>query len=1133
MIPATNTKLLVSEDWKKVYQSFRSADFKSYDFETLRRTMISYLQENYPEDFNDFIDSSEYVALIDLIAYLGQNLSFRIDLNARENFIETAQRRDSILRLAQLISYNPKRNIPAHGFLKITSISTTDSVIDASGVNLANSIISWNDPTNPDWYQQFINIINSVSSSNFGDPTKRDNIGGILNEQYLINSSNIDVPIFNFSKNINGTTMEFEVTPCTFTPEKNYVYEEAPRPAAPFSLLYKNDNQGSASINTGFFVHFRQGTLSLSSFTLDNPVPNEIIGVNTPNINDTDVWLWQLDKDGNYSTLWTQVPSLTGNNIIYNSLNKNLRTIYAVSTRDEDQIDLNFADGAFGDLPKGNFRLFYRQSNGSTYTIKPEQMSGISISIPYVNSIGQNHTLQLIVSLQYTISNSSGPESNISIQTKAPQAYYTQNRMITGEDYNISPLTAGPDILKVKSINRISSGLSKYFDISDITGAYSKTNIYGNDGILYKDEKDKEFEFSFTSRNQLFSIINTKIYPIINSSELKSFYIDKYPVLDLSSFNLSWNEVNKTPGQSRGYFSGLDSSPTPVGQFSQGLLKFMVPGSTIKLSAPTNYYFDSKNNLKSIPSQGTIPSGGKFYIWSTVKQVIGDGAGNGYGILSDGTGPLILSSKVPQNSRLTEIIPKYIDQLGFSIENEIVNICSTQRNFGLTFDSLTRKWDIILNSNLNVVDPFSLNNQGNVNNQSADTSWLIAFIWTGSTYKVKHRSLNYVFESEQETAFYINENSKNFDSINNTVVFDKIDVLSVNPSANNSQLGLGVDYSWKIDEGFIESDGYVDPKKIKVSFNKEILPQIGESFDPSSFINIVGDDNFIYFKKNADENRYNLTREDIIPMPNEDFFNRTVDKITLKNGTLYYFYDEKLDYVKYWDKESSRLIYTDLYFGKRGRSDLKFYYSHNSGQERRIDPSKTNIIDVYLLTISYDNDFRSYLIGNSLTEPEPPTSHKLDTDYREKLEKIKSISDEIIFHPAKYKILFGDKATKNLQAKFKAVRNPDRTTTDNDLKTRILASISEFFSLENWEFGQSFYFSELSAYVMNNLTPDITNFIIVPTESSNGFGSLYEVSCLSNEILISGASISDIEIIDAVTASQLKTPVNIVTTSGN
>ena len=44
-------RLLIAEDWAKVYQSFRNAEFKSYDFDNLRRTMINYLRENYPEDF--------------------------------------------------------------------------------------------------------------------------------------------------------------------------------------------------------------------------------------------------------------------------------------------------------------------------------------------------------------------------------------------------------------------------------------------------------------------------------------------------------------------------------------------------------------------------------------------------------------------------------------------------------------------------------------------------------------------------------------------------------------------------------------------------------------------------------------------------------------------------------------------------------------------------------------------------------------------------------------------------------------------------------------------------------------------------------------------------------------------------
>jgi hypothetical protein len=146
------------------------------------------------------------------------------------------------------------------------------------------------------------------------------------------------------------------------------------------------------------------------------------------------------------------------------------------------------------------------------------------------------------------------------------------------------------------------------------------------------------------------------------------------------------------------------------------------------------------------------------------------------------------------------------------------------------------------------------------------------------------------------------------------------------------------------------------------------------------------------------------------------------------------------------------------------------------------------------------------------------------------LDPVKTISDEIVFQPVKYKVLFGSKAETNLQATFKAVKNSSRPISDNEIKSRILFAIQEFFSLENWDFGQTFYFSELATYVMNIMTPDITNFVIIP-KSTNNFGSLYEVACLSNELFISGATANDIEVIDAITASQLKTS-SIVTTSG-
>lgn len=1119
MIPSTTNLLLGREDWKKVYQSFRNADFKSYDFETLRRTMISYLRENYPENFNDYVDSSEYIALVDIIAYLGQNLSFRVDLNARENFLETAQRRDSVLRLAQLVSYNPRRNSPGNGLLKVTAVSTTDNVIDSNGTNLSGTTIAWNDPTNPEWYQQFVNIMNSAMTSDFGVPSDRKSISGILTEQYRINSSTSDVPLYSFNKTLNGTSMNFEIVPCSFV-GKDYIYEEPPTPANSFSFLYRNDNQGSSSANTGFFVHFRQGSLNVANFTIDNPVPNEIVGVNIPDINNSDVWLWQVDNEGNYATLWSQVSSLIGNNVIYNSINSDLRKIYAVTSRDQDQVDINFADGVFGDLPKGEFRFFYRQSNGQTYTITPEQMSGILVSIPYTNAYGQTHTLQLTLTLQYTIQNSSGPESNASIQLKAPQSFYTQNRMITGEDYNIAPLTAGTDILKVKSINRISSGISKYYELSDVSGRYSKTNVFGNDGILYKEENEEIYELDFETRNQVVGFIKNILAPKIASAGLRTRYLDSFPRPSMSILSLVWNEVNFTPGQSRGYFSNANGI-YPVGKFSENNLSYVLPGANVKFVPPANRYFDSKHKIRVIPSSGVIPVGGKTYFWSTVVQVIGDGANDGKGALDDGTGPVIFSTRIPTGAIPLEVVPKYPNSLGFPVENEIANICMTQRNFGLTIDSVDRTWSIILNSNLNLIDPFSLYSQNDVQDLALDASWIIAFVWTGQKYKIRYRALDILFESEEETAFYTDNSSVNYDFINNSVVKDKIDVLSINtmPATVNP---LSIDHSWQIDGPVIEIDGYVNPKKVKISpydYNNT-----GQLVDPGSFNEIVGN-RFVYFKKLNDGLRYTLTddiRENLYSESEFDSYKnqQALTDAPINDGDLFYFYNPSENVVKYWSTATASLQFTDQYYGRSGRSDIKFHYMHNSGEEKRIDPSKSNIIDIYVLTVSYDNSFRSYVLNNSSTPPLPPTSQSLEQNYSGNLIPIKSISDEIVFHHVKYKVLFGDKADINLRAKFKAVRNQYRSTTDNDLKTRIITSINNFFALENWDFGQSFYFSELSTYVMNQLTPDIVNFVIVPLGDVD-FGSYYEISCLSNEIFINGATVSDIEIIDSLTASQI------------
>jgi hypothetical protein len=290
----------------------------------------------------------------------------------------------------------------------------------------------------------------------------------------------------------------------------------------------------------------------------------------------------------------------------------------------------------------------------------------------------------------------------------------------------------------------------------------------------------------------------------------------------------------------------------------------------------------------------------------------------------------------------------------------------------------------------------------------------------------------------------------------------------------------------------------------------------------------------VYFKILSDGLRYQVADStNFVAYPTEDTVPTTSNYSV---GQLIYFYTS--DVIKSITVATSlgdgSLSYSyqlePSYFAKPGRSKLKFQYQHNAGEERRLDPSKTNIIDIYVLSSAYDTLYRNWLTsGSTASAPVPPTSNSIEEQYSALLEPIKSVSDTIVYHNAKYKVLFGSSAPAQLQGTFKAVQSPKSTLSTNQLSTSILQVINEFFNIENWDFGESFYFSELTTYVMNLLTPDITNFVIVPSSSNSGFGSLYEVACQSSEIFISGATAANIQVIGEITASQLNSKNQIIT----
>ena len=658
--------LFGTEDWKQIYKTYKDADFQSFNFETMRKTFIDYLQQHHPETFNDFTESSEFIAMLDLMAFMGQSLSFRNDLNTRENFLDTAERRDSVTRLAKLVGYNAKRNESSRGFLKISSISTTENIIDYNQNSIGNLTIRWNDKTNVDWQEQFTMILNAalVNSQKIGSPGHTADLFGIRTDEYEINMTDGFLPIIPFKSNVDGVGMDFEIVNGTSV-NKSYIYEPTPQEDGQLNMLYRNDNLGFDGPNTGYFFYFKQGILKSEDFNFNDQIANRKYNIPVNGVNNADVWLFKVDPNTNKREQWTQVDSIYSTHDEQSTSED--RQLYSVTSRTNDQITLLFGDGIFSTIPLGTFRSYVRSSNGLEYVINNNEMQGVSISIGYISKNGRAETLSITLDLTQPVSNSKSKENLTDIKRKAPARFYTQDRMVNGEDYNNFPYTSFNSIIKSKAVNRTNIGASRYLDLIDPTGKFSSINTFGADGLFYEDSSESTFTFAFNDKNDIQSVILNQVEPFISSRGMAHFYYSEFPRVSLSTVDILWHQSTTFTNETTGYYLDSRGISQAIGTYAVDKKKYIIDGALIRYVPPTGFHFTSQNRLSSGLSSAP---GDKDDIWVSIKDVELDGTNFGLGNLEDGTGPVILNNFVPTGALPIDIIPPFNTDLSILPTND-------------------------------------------------------------------------------------------------------------------------------------------------------------------------------------------------------------------------------------------------------------------------------------------------------------------------------------------------------------------------------------------------------------------------------------------------------------------------------
>jgi len=89
--------------------------YTSREFASIKADLVSYAKRYYPDTTADFSEASFGSMMVDMVAYVGDVLSFYVDYQTNESFLDTAIEYNNVFRLARQAGYKPSKSFTSTG----------------------------------------------------------------------------------------------------------------------------------------------------------------------------------------------------------------------------------------------------------------------------------------------------------------------------------------------------------------------------------------------------------------------------------------------------------------------------------------------------------------------------------------------------------------------------------------------------------------------------------------------------------------------------------------------------------------------------------------------------------------------------------------------------------------------------------------------------------------------------------------------------------------------------------------------------------------------------------------------------------------------------------------------------------
>jgi hypothetical protein len=200
----------------------RNIQYINKDFTELRASLVNYARTYFPTTYNDFSPASPGMMFMEMAAYVGDIMSFYLDNQIQETYLQYARQTNNLYELAYMFGYKPNvtqvATVDLSFYQQVPAISSGGSYVPDYSYALfipANTTVSSTDPSNTTFIIEDP-VDFSVSSS--GDPTEvtvyQVSSGGTVVDYFLLRkvrkaiSSTINTTSFTFGVPQQFSTVE-------------------------------------------------------------------------------------------------------------------------------------------------------------------------------------------------------------------------------------------------------------------------------------------------------------------------------------------------------------------------------------------------------------------------------------------------------------------------------------------------------------------------------------------------------------------------------------------------------------------------------------------------------------------------------------------------------------------------------------------------------------------------------------------------------------------------------------------------------------------------------------------------------------------------------------------------------------